>query len=267
MRRTFKWFSLGAIVALVAAGATAFSAETAPKPAADCAGLPEHAKLRAALQAIIRQGKNANTGLGNQEWVAVANRDGVICAVAFSGPDRGAQWPGSRVIAAEKAFTANALSTPDFALSTANLWAGAQPGQSLYSLTTSAPPNGQAVYSGSPADYGQPNDPFVGKAVGGVIVFGGGLPLYDAQGKLIGGIGLSGDTSCADHVIAWKLRSALKLDAVPAGVALNSNDNMVLDIQNGLSNSGFGHPSCKGGKPSDDVIKALPTQFPPSRKK
>jgi len=182
--------------------------------------------------------------------------------VVFSGPDRGAQWPGSRVIAAEKASTTNALSTPDFALSTANLYFASQPGQSLYSLVTSAPPNPAAAYVGNAVDYGQPNDPLVGKPIGGVIVFGGGLPLYDAQGKLLGGLGLSGDTSCADHVIAWKVRHSLGLDAVPGGVGLNASDNMILDIQNGNSPSGFGHPSCKGGKPSDEVINGLTQQLP-----
>jgi uncharacterized protein GlcG (DUF336 family) len=239
----------------------------AVKPVADCTGLPDYTTLKATLQRVVKQGQAQNTGLGNQEWAVVVNRDGLVCSVVFSGPDRGAQWPGSRVIAAEKAGTANALSAPSFALSTANLYAAAQPGQSLYSLVPSAPPNPQAVYAGSPADYGQPNDPFVGKAVGGIIVFGGGLALYDGNGKLLGGLGLSGDTSCADHVIAWKMRNALRLDAVPGGVAQNSTDNMLLDMQNGVSLSGFGHPSCKGGKPSDDTIKALGTQFPTGKKR
>jgi hypothetical protein len=46
------------------------------------------------------------------------------------------------------------------------------------------------------------------------------------------------------------------------GVAPGQNDNMVLDIQNGNSPSGFGHPSCKGGKPSDEIIKNLPQKYP-----
>jgi uncharacterized protein GlcG (DUF336 family) len=237
------------------------------KPAATCDGLPDYAKLKAALQAVVQEGKRANTGLGNHEWATIVNRDGVVCAVTFSGPDRGAEWPGSRLISAEKASTANALSSPDFALSTANLYAAAQPGQSLFSLVTSAPPNPQVAYTGNPTDFGQRSDPMVGKAVGGIIVFGGGLSLYDGTGKLLGGLGLSGDTSCADHVIAWKVRRSLQLDAVPAGVAPNSNDNMILDFQNGTSVSGFGHPSCKGGLPSDDTIKSLPQQFPTGKKR
>jgi uncharacterized protein GlcG (DUF336 family) len=232
-----------------------------------CAGLPGHDKLRAALQAVVKQGKEANTGLGNDEWAAVVNRDGIVCSVVFSGPDRGAQWPGSRIIAAEKAHTANALSGPNFALSTANLYFASQPGQSLFGLQTSAPPNAAAVYSGHPEQFGQANDPLVGKPIGGIIVFGGGLALYDGKGKLVGGLGVSGDTACADHVIAWKVRHDLGLDAVPIGVAKNATDNMILDIQNGASASGYGHPSCKGGKASDDVIGKLADQIPPGPKK
>jgi uncharacterized protein GlcG (DUF336 family) len=231
-----------------------------------CSELPEHSKLVSTLQSVIKQGQNSNTGLGNQEWAAIVNRDGIVCAVAFSGPDRSAQWHGSRAIAAEKASTANALSGPNFALSTANLYAAAQPGQSLYSLTTSAPPNSQAAFGGSPEQFGQADDPMVGKPIGGVIVFGGGLPLYDAKGKLVGGLGLSGDTSCSDHVIAWKVRHALGLDHVPMGVAPGQNDNMILDFSNGQSASGFGHPTCKGGKPSDDTIRKLPQDFPVGKK-
>ena len=42
---------------------------------------------------------------------------------------------------------------------------------------------------------------------GGVNVFGGGLALYDARGQLLGAIGVSGDSSCADHNIAWRTRN------------------------------------------------------------
>jgi uncharacterized protein GlcG (DUF336 family) len=226
-----------------------------------CAAVPNHDKLKAALTSVVKQGKEANSGMGNPEWAAVVNRDGIVCAVVFSGPDRSAEWPGSRLIAAEKANTANALSGPNFAFSTANLFTPAQPGQSLYSLTSSAPPNPTAAFAGPPTAFGQANDPMVGKPIGGVIVFGGGLALYDNKGKIVGGLGVSGDTSCADHVIAWKVRHDLGLDHVPYGVAPGQNDNMILDIQNGASASGFGHPSCKGGKPPDEIIKQLPQQF------
>src|SRR3954447_16018648 len=115
------------------------------QPPAGCDKLPDHGKLKAALQAVVKEGKAANSGFGNQMWAVVVNRDGAVCAVVFSGPDRGAQWPGSRVIAAEKASTANALSSPNAALSTANVYFASTPGQSLYSLTTSAPPNPEAA--------------------------------------------------------------------------------------------------------------------------
>jgi hypothetical protein len=143
-----------------------------------CAAMPDHDKLRASLVQAVKEGAAGNGGLGNQEWAAVVDRDGIVCAVVFSGPDRRAEWPGSRMIAAEKASTANALSGPNFALSTANLYASAQPGGSLFGIVTAAPPNPQAAYAGKADDFGQSNDPLVGKPVGGIIVFAGGLALY-----------------------------------------------------------------------------------------
>lgn len=226
----------------------------------DCSKLPNFTALKTTLTAVVKEGSGANSGLANQEWAALVNRDGLVCAIAFSGPNRAAQWPGSRVIAAVKASTANAFSTSNFALSTGNLYAGALPGGSLYSIVM--PPNSAVISAGDPQSFGQQNDPMVGKAPGGVIVFGGGLALYNEKGELVGALGVSGDTSCADHVVAWKMRHNLKLDAVPMGVAPGPSDNLIFDIQNGTSSSGYGHPSCKGGQPPDEIIKTLNQRIP-----
>ena len=82
----------------------------------------------------------------------------------------------------------------------------------------------------------------VGGKVGGVNVFGGGLALYNNEGTLLGAVGVSGDSSCADHNIAWRTRNNLKLDFVPGGVTYF--DNIVNDIVDGVSKSGWGHPKC-----------------------
>jgi uncharacterized protein GlcG (DUF336 family) len=240
-----------------ACSALPLAAQTKP----DCSALPDAGRLRSIVESVVKEGAGKNGGLGNQEWAAVVNRDGVVCAIVFSGNTRSDEWPGSRVIAAEKANTANALSGRDYALSTANVYAASQPGQSLYSLTTSAPPNPLAVF-GNATTFGTPTDPMVGKAIGGIIVFAGGLPLYSNDGKIVGGLGLSGDTSCTDHVIAWKVRHELRLDAVPMGPSPDHNDNLILDFQNGVSQSGFGHPSCKGGMQADSIIAGLSKNFP-----
>jgi uncharacterized protein GlcG (DUF336 family) len=226
-----------------------------------CERLPNHQRLRSALQSVVKQGQQANGGMGNQEWAAVVDRDGMVCAIVFSGNNRSQEWPGSRVIAAEKANTANSLSGPDYALSTANVYYASQPGQSLYGLVTVAPPNPNAAF-GDPTTFGTDNDPMVGKAIGGIVVFGGGLALYSGKGQILGALGVSGDTSCTDHVIAWKVRHELKLDAVPMGPSPEHNDNMILDIHNGISPSGFGHPTCKGGQPAEPIIKMLSRRFP-----
>ena len=42
------------------------------------------------------------------------------------------------------------------------------------------------LYSGDSTQFGSASDPFVGKSLGGVITFGGGLALYDGKG-VVGG--------------------------------------------------------------------------------
>jgi uncharacterized protein GlcG (DUF336 family) len=145
----------------------------------------------------------------------------------------------------EKATTANAFSLKSMALSTANLFALAQPGQSLYGIVTASPPSSEAK-SGDAAQFGTANDPMIGKPMGGVIIFGGGLALYDGTG-IVGGLGVSGDSACADHNIAWRVRKAVGLDKVPAGVNPQRKDAIVYDMNSaGQSASGFGHPKCAG---------------------
>jgi hypothetical protein len=147
------------------------------------------------------------------------------------------------------AFSLNGL-----ALSTANLYAAVQPGGSLFGLQLSNPVDPSVAYGGNLKMAGTEHDPMVGKHVGGVNVFGGGLALYE-NGMVIGAIGVSGDTSCADHNVAWRTRKALGLGTVPAGVSPNKDDGIIYDITNGVSKSGFGHPAC-GGKEAD-VAKTI----------
>jgi len=203
--------------------------------------LPTYKQVKDELTKIVAE---KNGGFAFHMWATVVNRDGEVSVVAFSGEDRGSQWPGSRVISAQKANTANAFSLPGFALSTANLFTATQPGGSLFGLQHSNPVNINIAYGKDNESIGLENDPMVGKKIGGVNVFGGGLPLYNDEGILLGALGVSGDSSCADHNIAWKLRSALKLDFIPGGVSATGDDNIVNDIKDGVSVSGWGHPEC-----------------------
>src|SRR5215471_15273245 len=95
---------------------------------AGCKDLPTYSQLKTAL---ISARNTPNGGFDLDMWATVVNRDGEVCAVVFTGNNRGDQWPGSRVISAQKANTANAFSlikTPNpglpngLALSTANLY-------------------------------------------------------------------------------------------------------------------------------------------------
>jgi uncharacterized protein GlcG (DUF336 family) len=230
-----------------------------------CGNLPDYATLKAALATAV---SNEKSGLNNQMWATIVDRDGIVCAVAFSGNSRGSQWPGSRVISAQKANTANAFSLDSssssggsgqaagLALSTANLYSAVQPGGSLYGLQHSNPVDVSVGYGPPSSRYGLFNDPMVGKKIGGVNVFGGGLALYGAGHVILGGLGVSGDTSCADHFIAWQVRHGLGLDHMAANPSAGlsavggvSNDtarpdNIVFDIDKNGSAGGFGHPNC-----------------------
>ena len=226
-----------------------------------CDDLPSHAQLKDALTSARKDG---NGGFNLDMWATVVNRDGVVCGVAFTGNDRGAQWPGSQVISAQKANTANAFSLPGLALSTANLFSLVQPGGSLFGLQFSNPVDTNVAYRGASDDYGQSNDPMMGGKIGGVNVFGGGLALYISGGQLVGAIGVSGDASCADHNIAWKTRNGLNLDNVSGGVSATGDDNIIYDIETDgghpVSAGGFGHPQC--GDAATTIGNALPTSHP-----
>lgn len=244
-----RYLAVLSAAGLCAMAATSVVAEDRDDQAADCRGLPSHAALKAALE---QARKEKNGGFNLEMWGTIVNRDGIVCTIAFTGKDRGAQWPGSRVIAAQKANTANAFSLPGLALSTANLYSAVSPGGSLYGLQHSNPVNPEVAYRGKAAHYGSANDPMGGGKIGGINLFGGGLALYHQGGEIVGGLGVSGDSSCADHNIGWRTRHALGLDYVPKGVSGDSKrpDNVVYDITPpagqpaGVSASGWGHPQC-----------------------
>ena len=221
-----------------------------------CSGLPTYAELKSALQTSVT---TDTSGFDLPMWATVVNRDGVVCAVAYSGENRGSQWPGSRVISAQKANTANAFSLDGLALSTGNLYSAVQGpdasnndlGGSLYGLQLSNPVDPAVAYRGNPSLAGTRADPMVGFRIGGINVFGGGLALYNSNHQVIGGLGLSGDTSCADHNQAWRVRHALSLDYVTGGVSGDDArpDNIVYDSINGnhnLKTDGWEQPTCVG---------------------
>jgi uncharacterized protein GlcG (DUF336 family) len=260
MKRKNRAFTkLALATSLACTSFTVIAEDGMPGVPFGCADLPTHAQLAGALKSVVTNDNNG--GIGLNMWATVVNRDGIVCGVAFSGHDRGDQWPGSRVISAQKANTANAFSLPGLALSTANLYSAVQPGGTLFGLQESNPVETLVAYRGPSAFYGQTNDPMVGHKIGGVNVFGGGLALYNSQGKLVGALGVSGDTSCTDHIIAWKIRHALNFDNVPAGVSPTHDDNIIYDIAqdaNGhpVSAGGFGHPRC------DDTAFMIGTNLP-----
>jgi len=260
---SLKGIIMKKIVKLAIMGSLVVSANIAQANNNCAAALPlGYQSLKSAISTA--KGTDAG-GFKLDMWVTVVDRDGVVCAVAYSGTGRGDQWPGSRVISAQKANTANAFSLHGLALSTANLYSAVQPGGSLFGLQFSNPVDTLAAYKGPSTNYGLSYDPLVGNKIGGVNVFGGGLALYNHAGIIVGAVGVSGDSSCADHNNAWQIRHALVEDFVPGGVSGDTTrpDNIVYDItaqsgqMSGNSTSGWGHPTCNASSAS--FAASLPT--------
>ena len=82
------------------------------------ADIPTFKTVQQALRKVV---KEKNGGFSLNMWATLVDRDGAVRVVTFSGEQRGDQWPGSRVISAQKANTANAFSLKGLALSTSNL--------------------------------------------------------------------------------------------------------------------------------------------------
>jgi uncharacterized protein GlcG (DUF336 family) len=232
----------GMILLMVGSGAWAQNALPSPEPEFCSLSQAVIGKVLGQLASVVLSG-NGGLFTPNRMWAAVVDRKGVLCEVISTGD----AWPGSRAIAVAKANTANAFSNDALAISTANLYGPTQPGGSLYGLNNSNPFN--SFFDGQGTG--------IGFVPGGIITFGGGVALYGG-GKVIGGLGVSGDTSCADHAIAYRMRHNAGLDGIPGGPGLNGTDNIVYYSgpgTGGVINSSvqvdpsqFAQPHCLGAK-------------------
>lgn len=243
MKKTIKYLSL---LGLMAGGSSAAFAACTDIGASTA---EQHAALTAALKAsVAASGGPSNGGLDVHMWATLVDEFGHVCAVTYSGITNRDQWPASRMISMQKAYTANSLtiSAVPGLWSTARLFYPTQPGQFLWGLDQSNPVNPDVAYAGPTANWGLVTDPAVGLIPGGNNRFGGGLAIWK-DGVVVGAIGVSGDTSCADHNIALRVRNALGL-ANTFNEADPYADNIIYDIKNGKSASGLGHPTCPGGQ-------------------
>jgi uncharacterized protein GlcG (DUF336 family) len=198
---------------------------------------------------LVEAANADSSGLNNNYWAVAVTPGGVVCAVAFSGAKVGDQWLSSRQIAAAKAFTANGLSLNSAPLSTAQLYRWVQPSNPdiqnpLFGLEGGNVLNSVYAYQGDVWTFGTEKDPMVGKRVGGTITFGGGLGLYKGTTR-VGGIGLSGDTACADHSVAWRIRKALQMQPT-------AGDDRLPFATNAINTNG--HPHCPNDAATQGAI-------------
>jgi uncharacterized protein GlcG (DUF336 family) len=197
-----------------------------------CGNLPSAADLKKWLRASPGvDGEAGGLFSGKMEWASVVDRQGVLCATAVATDDPASAWPGSQAISKAKAYTANAYSTDGMPLSTARLYTLSQPGHSLWGAAEPNPFRGDCL--AAPGDMNATK----GKICGGSIAVGGGVPLYRGKTR-VGGLGVSGDTACADHEIAKRIRHLAQLDPEKGQFA----DDIVYTSADGPSP--FAHPLC-----------------------
>lgn len=127
----------------------------------------------AQAEKLIAAAKQKSVEIGTKMNIAVV--DGGANLVAFARMD--GAWLGSLDIAIKKAKTARF-----FDMNTGDLGQVSQPGGSLYNIEHSN---------------------------GGLITFPGGIPIKNAEGEIIGAIGVSGDSVENDHTVAEAGVSAL----------------------------------------------------------
>lgn len=116
-------------------------------------------------------------------------------------------WVGSIDIARAKAYTAMAFSSNENALTSRTIGILSQPAGPLWHIGNSNRPD---TAGGEIKEQG-------------LIEFPGGLPLYDENGKLVGGIGVSGDGVCRDENVAeagavgFEPPAVIRVDSVLGG--------------------------------------------------
>jgi uncharacterized protein GlcG (DUF336 family) len=215
---------------------------------ASCRDLPSAADLQEYLRRAPAEGGEVGGMFGGKmEWAALVNRNGELCGVAVAAEDAASAWPAGQALAKAKAFTANAFSTDTQPLSTARLYTLGMPGHSLWGAGGSNAFNPACLVTPQQAAGTQ------GKICGGNVTVGGGVPLYKNR-RRIGGLGISGDTSCADHEIAKRIRHVAQLDPERGALA----DDISYTLAEGASV--FTHPLCPNtwlnGKKVGDEPKA-----------
>jgi uncharacterized protein GlcG (DUF336 family) len=216
---------------------------------ATCRDLPSGDDLKQWLRTAPGvEGEAGGLFSGKMEWATVVNRQGEICATSVATDEPASAWPGSQAISKAKAYTANAYSTDEAPLSTARLYTLTQPGHSLWGVGEPNPFRTDCLVA--PSAMNTTN----GKICGGSIAFGGGVALYKGKTR-VGGLGVSGDTACADHEIAKRIRHLAQLDPEKGEFA----DDIIFTSADGPSP--FAHPLCantwRNGRKLGDEANAV----------
>jgi uncharacterized protein GlcG (DUF336 family) len=161
---------------------------------------------------LFRNCQNASKSLEVIMWCAVVDREGVLKDIRATDTSetpaavmKTDAWRASIEIAAAKAYTAVSVSSNRQALSSEDVGNASQPGADLWGVGNTNP------YRPGTGNTNLNPDDLIGKKHHGIVTFGGGVPIYGnpdtncaggVKGKLLGAVGVSGDTVQNDIEVA-----------------------------------------------------------------
>ena len=232
----------GALMATLIASRGAVSAQSGN----GCSNLPSQSDLRAALSAARGVG---NGGFDLDMWGTLVNRDGIVCAVAFTGADRGDPMAGQpRDLGAEGEHRERVQPAGPRALHRQPLCGRAARRQPVRPAGQQSGRHRRGVRR-HPANVRHSRTIRWSAARSAASTSSAAAwRCTTRRTSWSAAIGVSGDTSCADHNIAWRTRHALNLDYVPGGVgaggARRQHQLSGVGAVPSLAND-FSHPICK----------------------
>lgn len=153
------------------------------------------------------QTPSAFRGAGNNTkmWCAVVNREGTLKLIKATDTDESPKnimitdaWRVSIEVAIAKAFSGIALSSDQNAVTSRDLGTLSQPGQPLWGIGNTNPY--RPLTGNKPL---KPDDEILARKHHGIVTFPGGVPVYTCDThKLVGGVGVSGDSVDNDETVA-----------------------------------------------------------------
>ena len=210
------------------------------------------------VQAVQKQLKtvvnlsDANGGIfkPNRMWAAIVDRQGVLCSIHSSAEFAPSTdvWPGSRAIAIAKAGTANDFSNNGLAP------LHREPLRPHTARRITLRPETTPIHSSRRISTSRNMHPATHPVASSPSA---AASPCTAAARSSARSAVSGDSSCADHAIAFRMRLLAGYNTLPGGVAPDNTDNIIY-AANGTPPTGFEQPHCFPSDLTPAQVETIP---------